>query len=183
MPGELVFGFDPSLTHFGYAVARHAGPGRVNWLATGVWISQPWSGSPTKTDDTRRRCEGLAALAWKLVRDYDAPSIIAVEALALPLGRTSMVTVSALGRVRGIVDALCAAYQLRAREFQPQALKKAATGDRLAEKAAVQLALERTYPDLANLFSQIGKSNREHAADACAAIHAALTAAPHQEEA
>lgn len=181
---RLIFGFDPSLTHFGYAVALAHGPD-IHWSAMGVWVTQPWKGTPTKTEDTRRRVEGLGEMLWGLVRRHGVPDVVAVEALALPLGKTSLVTVSALGRVRGLVDALTSAHGLKAVEFQPMALKAAVTGERTAEKAAVELALVRRYPDIESLLTQISRANREHAADAAAAVHAALaltTQHPPQEQ-
>lgn len=171
---ELVYGFDPSLTHFGYAVARvYAGTG-VQWLAAGVIVTKPGD-ARTKTDDARARVEGIARALRGLLERHGRPNVIAVEALALPLGRTSLVTVSALGRTRGLVDALAVEHGLTAREFQPQALKAAVTGDRSADKALVEHALAREYRGLEQLLEGIAPRNREHAADAAAAIHAALT--------
>lgn len=180
MPGELFFGFDPSLTHFGYAVAIRQGH-YVTWCAAGVVTTKPSDDARTKTDDTRGRVEAIAARLRDLVLEHGAPAVVAVEALALPLGRTSLVTVSALGRTRGLVDMLAVQHGLTAREFQPQALKQATTGRRDASKELVGTCLVAAYPELGALFAQLRAGNREHAADACAAIHAALTAAPHQE--
>lgn len=172
---ELVYGFDSSLAHFGYAVARvYCGTG-VQWLAAGVITTKPDSDARTKTDDARARVEGIARELRGLVDRHGPPNIIAVEALALPLGKTSLVTVSALGRCRGLVDALAVEHRLTAREFQPQALKALITGERNAEKALVERTLSVSYPGLEQLLARIAPKNREHAADAAAAIHAALT--------
>lgn len=186
MSESLTYGFDSSLTHFGYAVCRWR-EGVPNWLAVGVIETQPdaVARKKSKTSDNRRRVEGIARALRGLVSRHGAPNLIAVEALALPMGQTSKVTVSALGRVRGLVDALVVEHELEAREFQAQALKVALTGDRSASKDAVTGALIRTYPQLGVLLGGLKKANREHAADACAAIHAALTqshAAPTEEQ-
>lgn len=172
---RLIFGFDSSLTHFGYAVARLYGDTGVQWLACGVIVTKPNSDAATKTDDARARVEGIARELRALVERHGRPNVIAVEALALPLGKTSLVTVSALGRCRGLIDALAVEHGLTALEYQPQALKKIVVGDRSAEKSAVEQTLARTYRGLEQLLAQISRANREHAADAAAAVHAALT--------
>lgn len=173
---ELVYGFDSSLTHFGYAVAEQRGY-YLHWLAAGVIATKPDADARTKTDDARARVEGIARELRGLIERHGRPNIIAVEALALPLGRTSLVTVSALGRCRGLIDALAVEHGLTAREFQPQALKALITGERNADKSLVERTLSVSYPGLEQLLGRIAAKNREHAADAAAAIHAALTAA------
>lgn len=177
---ELLFGFDPSLTHFGYAVATSA-PEGLYWDAVGVLVTKPMA-ELSKTDDNRRRVEGIALKLRALVERHGAPAGIAVEALALPLGKTSMVTVSALGRCRGLVDALAAWHGLAACEFQPQALKRLVTGDRSAPKADVERHLVQRYPQLEPLFGGLKPANREHAADACAVIHAFTQRSTHTED-
>lgn len=178
--GELLFGFDASLTHFGYAVATTASEG-LRWDEVGVIVTKPMS-ELSKTDDNRRRVEGLALQLRGLVERHGAPTGIAVEALALPLGKTSLVTVSALGRCRGLVDALAVWHGLTACEFQPQALKRIVTGNRSAPKADVERHLVKRYPQLELLFAGLKPANREHAADACAAIHAFTQRSTHTED-
>ena len=172
---RLLYGFDSSLTHFGYAVARLYGDTGVQWLACGVIVTKPSADARTKTDDSRARVEGIARQLRTLVERHGRPSVIAVEALALPLGKTSLVTVSALGRCRGLIDALAVEHGLTAHEFQPQALKALVAGARDAEKALVERKLACTYPGLEQLLQQVKPANREHAADAAAAIHAVVT--------
>jgi len=179
---RLFFGFDPSLSHFGYAVARVDDEGGVWWRAVGVIVTKPL-GADSKTEDNRARFQGLAAALLGLARHHGAPDVIAVEAVALMFGRTTLTTISALGRARGLVDVLAAMHSIDAVEFQPQTLKKILTGDRTAEKSAVERKLACTYPGLEQLLQQVKPANREHAADAAAAIHAALTTQhPHQEQ-
>lgn len=182
--GSVLYGFDSSLTHFGFAVAEHRGY-HLKWLSVGVIVTEPDAAArkKSKTDDNRRRVEGIAWELRRLVERYGAPSVVAVEALALPLGKTSKVTVSALGRARGLVDMLAVSHGQSAREFAPQSLKRIVTGNPNAPKADVDAALCRAHPGLDELLAQVRPANREHAADACAAIHAAtqVHAAPHQE--
>lgn len=171
---ELIYAFDSSLTHFGYGICRVEPGVKPHFVAVGVIVTKPGD-APTKTEDTRTRVEGIARSLRMLVTAHGRPTKVAVEALALPLGRTSLVTVSALGRARGLVDALAVEHGLSAIEFQPQALKKAVTGRRDAEKVEVQNDLCRAHPELTLLFAQLKAANVEHAADACAAVHAVLS--------
>ena len=181
MSDALWYGFDPSLAHFGYAVCRFR-EGVPFFVALGVIVTAPEKGAKSKTDDNRRRVEGIARELRALVTRHGKPDVIAVEALALMHGRTTLTVISSLGRVRGLVDALAAEHGVSAREFQPQALKSAITGNRSAEKAEVERALARHYCDFDDLLSQVRPANREHAADAAAAIHAATTNAARTEE-
>lgn len=176
---SLLYGFDSSLTHFGYAVARRTAEG-LAFVSVGCFATRPDAERESKTADTRRRVEGLARELRGLVQRHGAPAVICVEALALPLGRTSLVTVSALGRARGLVDALIIEHGAVAAEFQPQALKAAVTGSRSATKLEVQQQLEAAHPELERLFAGLRASSVEHAADAAAAVHAFTT--QHQPE-
>lgn len=177
---NLGYGFDSSLSHFGYAIAARA-PVGLRFLTVGVLITKPaaWKGpkskAPTKTSDHRRRFEQLATALRSVVARHGKPSAIAVEAVAIPRGKTGLVTVSALGRARGLVDCIAAEHGLSAQEFFSQTLKRVVCGDRSAEKPAVIAAVQRLYPELVGLFAQLHPDNVEHAADACAALHVALT--------
>lgn len=169
--GSIAIGFDPSLTHFGFAVA-HLGP-EVHFIEVGVWTTAP-AGDRTKTEGYARRCEGLARSLFGLVERFGRPALLACEGTAIPFGRTSMQTVAALGRVRGLVDGLAASQSLRVREFAPAHLKRVLTGDQKASKDAVRAVVEAAYPELCTLWPS-KQSDIEHAADAAAALHAALT--------
>lgn len=185
---ELLYGFDSSLSHFGYAVAERDQPyDRLTFRACGVLITKPvnWKGpkskAPTKTSDHRRRFEQLAVDLRRVIARHGKPSLIAVEAVAIPRGKTGLVTISALGRARGLVDGIAAEHGLSAQEFFSQTLKRVMCGDRSAEKPAVIAAVVALYPELAGLFAQLHPSNVEHAADAVAALHVA-TLTHHQEQ-
>jgi len=197
---QLLYGFDTSLTHFGYAVAKLHRDGlasphsvenlsapRVEWLAVGcitprtLGPAQRKKRDLTKTADTQRRVEAIAVELRNLVARHGAPDVVAVESLVLGL-KSTRATISALGRVRGLVDALCAEHGLAAQEFSPQALKKATTGDTGADKGAVQVGLGHAHPELDALLSRLDASSVEHAADACAAIHSFTTRSTHHEE-
>lgn len=174
MSADLAMGFDPSLTHFGWAVAEVT-PGALRFVDCGVFVTKPSDDDDTKTQGYARRCEALARQLFGLVEQWGRPGLLACEAVALPFGRTSMQTVSALGRVRGLVDALAASQALTVVEFQPAHLKRLVTGDKSASKEAVARAVVTAHPELAHHFAQLRGAHVEHAADAAAALHAALT--------
>lgn len=178
---ELLYGFDSSLSHFGYAVAEATYGGKPRFRVAGVLVTAPvkWKGlkkdAPTKTADHQRRFEQLATDLRGVIARHGTPSLIAVEAVAIPFGKTSAVTVSALGRARGLVDGIAAEHGLSVREFYSQTLKRVVAGDKSADKAAVIAAVKGLYPELHELFAQLHPDNVEHAADAVASIHVALT--------
>lgn len=170
---DLVFGFDPSLTHFGWCVAEHSARDGLRLIDAGVWTTKPVVDDDTKTEGYARRCEFLASRLFGLIEAFGRPASLACEAVALPFGRTSMQTVSALGRVRGLIDALAASQSLTVTEFQPAQLKRLVTGDKSASKRGVIDAVLAAYPEAADIFASIKPSDVEHAADAAAALHAA----------
>lgn len=185
---DRLYGFDTSLSHFGYAVAERTAAG-PRFRVAGVLITAPvkWKGlkkdAPTKTADHQRRFESLATELRGVIERHGKPSLIAVEAVAIPFGKTSAVTVSALGRARGLVDGIAAEHGLIAHEFYSQTLKRAVCGSVSADKAEVTAAVCRLYPELHELFAQLAPANVEHAADAVASLHVALTQEPHHAEA
>lgn len=167
----LIYGFDTSLAHFGYAVATDF-DGPLRFVACGVLATKPDAKAKSKTDDNRRRFEGLANALLSLLKRHGPPRTICVEATAMPFGKTTSTVLSALGRARGLVDVIAATVGLSANEYQAQTLKKAVTGDRFADKAAVIAGVTALYPELAPLLAQLNAANVEHAADAAASIHA-----------
>jgi Holliday junction resolvasome RuvABC endonuclease subunit len=175
----IVIGLDPSLTHFGFAVGQlHQGD--LHFVETGVWATKPGDEDRTKTEGAARRCTWLAEKLFTLIAYHGRPALLATEGLALPFGKTSMQTISTLGRVRGLVDAVAASQHLTVREFAPAHLKRLITGSASADKAQVRAVVEATYPELTTLWPG-RQSDIEHAADAVAALHAAVTNAVPEE--
>lgn len=170
MPRELrLLGLDPGLASFGLAVA-HVTDEQVRFVHVAVLTTEPMRGE-RKTDSTASRCHYLATqLAWWLADQV--PHVVCCEAIALPFGKVQTSVVSALGRVRGVVDALAAVRGIPVLESGPQALKRATVGTPSAAKADVKAALEGIYPELAALWPRL-RTQHEHAADACASILAA----------
>lgn len=172
-----LLGLDPGLASFGAAVAElpNLGSGKPRFIDLKVWRTGPSKELKKlrKMDDTAERCTHLAELLNDLVQQYK-PIALCVEAIALPYrpGRGMQTSViSALGRVRGLIDMLAVVHQLPVLEESPQRVKKAATGSIGSTKLLVQEALEREYPELRPLWPP-QKTLLEHAADAAGAIHA-----------
>lgn len=175
-PLKLI-GLDPGLANFGWSIAElpNLGSGKPRFINAGAWRTEPSKELKRlrKMDDTAERCTHLAELLRDLVEAH-RPIALCVEAIALPYrpGRGMQISViSALGRVRGLIDMLAAERQLAVLEESPQRVKKLIAGTIGATKATVQEALEREYPELRSIWpTQL--TLLEHAADACAAIHA-----------
>lgn len=166
----IILGLDTGLAGFGYAVADYGADFTLSFLAAGAWETKPGVASK-RGDDTTARWMRLYRQARALAEEW-RPGLVVVEAIALPWGRTSMVTVSALGRARAIADAIAVEREVILLERTAQALKREATGNRTATKEEVQRALVDRYPTLRDRFATVPEKLREHAADAAAAIHA-----------
>lgn len=164
-------GIDGGLAAFGVAVAEVTATG-LRFQRLDVWCTKPANKKRglRKCDDTSERTRTLAGNLHQLVIEQ-RPVALAVEAVALPFGRSRSSVISALGRVRGVVDTLGEVHRLAILEETPQRLKQAVTGKANATKDEVSAALEALYPELAALWPA-QESLREHAADACAAVHA-----------
>lgn len=178
MTGPLrLIGLDPGLANFGWSVAElpNIGSGKPCFHSVGVWRTEPSKELKRlrKMDDTAERCTYLAEQLNDLVLAH-RPVALCVEAIALPFrpGRGMQTSVvSALGRVRGLIDMLAVHHQLPVLEESPQRVKKLTAGTIGATKASVQQALELEYSELRALWPP-QKTLLEHAADACGAIHA-----------
>lgn len=132
-----IVGFDTSLAAFGYAVAEMDEEGRLMFTELGCFTTKPGNCS-LKGEDTSQRVMDLHAQLRTLrsrISHPDSPlSAVVVESLALPFGRTSMKTVSQLGRARTLADVFAAAAGARLMEESAVAVKKAVTGDPRATK-------------------------------------------------
>lgn len=178
---STILGLDTGLAHFGWCLADLDDSGELVFRRAGAWSTTSGQ-SEKRGDDTSRRVMELHRRLRALVKEPDSrPTIIVVEALALPFGRTSMVTVSQLARARTLADVLAADLGCLLLERSAQAVKKAATGRSPKKgepitKEQVQDGLYRQNPSaLAAVSGRPGKQV-EHAADACAVVLAALPA-------
>lgn len=170
-----LIGIDPGLAAFGVCVAEVSAT-ELRFKTVEVWTTKPAGHARRlrKSDDTGERSRTIAARLHQLIVSQK-PVALCIEATALPFGRVRSSVVSMLGRVRGVVDALAEVHQLPVLEETPQRIKLAAAGAANANKDAVREALESTHPELSALWPT-QSSLLEHAADACATVHACRTA-------
>jgi Holliday junction resolvasome RuvABC endonuclease subunit len=167
-----LIGLDPGLASFGVAVVRLE-PVRAVVEAVRVIRTQPSAKKRRlrKSDDTADRCRQIfRELAPLVTGDVVA---LCCEATALPFGRVQTSVVSALGRVRGLVDALAEMHGLPVLEEGPMVLKRLTTGSKSASKEEVRERLQVMFPELVTMWPP-QQTLREHAGDAVAAVIAGL---------
>lgn len=169
----IVVGLDSGLASFGWVVAEYrewtGGEGvRPRFLRGGVFATKPSKDVRKGVDSSNRARHLFHELRETLRADW--VDCIAVEALAFPIGRVQWSVISGLGRARGLVDALAVVMRADLYEATPQELKKALTGSPSASKADVEERLLMHHPELGPLLDGVGKTKREHLADACAAV-------------
>jgi Holliday junction resolvasome RuvABC endonuclease subunit len=173
-----LLGVDPGLAACGLAV--------VDLLSSGATVRRVGV-IRTAPSARRRRLRALDDLGGRLrvlaiglhaqFQELEDLVAVCIEAAAIPFrgGRMNVrpSAVSALGRVRGLVDAFAAERDLPIIEETPQALKLLTAGKRDASKARVQESLERRFPEVRGMWPA-QRTMVEHAADALAAVVAGL---------
>lgn len=169
----IVVGMDSGLASFGWVVAEYrewtGGEGvRPRFLRGGVLTTKPSKDVRKGVDSSNRARHLFFELREKLL--IESVDCIAVESLAFPMGRVQWSVISGLGRARGLVDALAVVMRADLYEATPQELKKALTGVSSASKAEVEERLLMHHPEVGPLLDSVGKTKREHLADACAAV-------------
>lgn len=167
-------GIDGGLANFGISRAEVLPDGKLRFHGSDVWTSKPASKARRlrKADDEAERIAALTSYVHAVLVEL-RPVAVCIESKALPFGRCRSSVVSALGRVRGVVDALCHIAGIPVLEETPQRLKIATAGTASASKADVQTALVAMQPELS---AMLPVSGRDHAADSCAAIVACRSA-------
>lgn len=163
-------GMDTGLAAFGVAVAE-LGPRGLVFARVEVWRTKPSSKRTKirKADSTAERVRYLAGQLHGLIVATQ-PVALCVEAVALPFGKSKASVISALGRARGIVDALAEVHRLPVLEEGASRLKQATGCAANASKADVRAALEGAYPELREMFAAVLPSMVEHCSDAAASI-------------
>jgi len=165
-----VIGLDSGLASFGWVVAEYSSAnGAPRFYRGGVLKTAP-SKDVRKGLDASRRATFLFDALWKEFRSEDEVACIAVEALAFPAGKILWSVLSGLGRARGLVDALSVTLGVGIYEATPQELKKAVTGSTSASKEEVIARLVERHPEAGRMLETRPASQREHLADACAAV-------------
>jgi Holliday junction resolvasome RuvABC endonuclease subunit len=173
-----LLGIDPGLAACGVAVVDLL-PSGAKVRRVGVIRTAPSARRRRlrATDDLGDRLQLLAVGLHAHFLELHDLVAVCIEAKAIPFrgGRMTVrpSAVSALGRVRGLVDAFAAERALPVIEETPQVLKLLTTGRRDASKAEVQTALEQRFPEVSALWPQ-QKTLVEHCADALAAVVARL---------
>lgn len=161
-----ILGLDSSLTAFGWSVLE-AGPNGLSYVAGGLLRTAKDHDADSSAVDTTRRVHDIGLEVSDLIERF-SPTVAGVEGLALPWGKTSMVTVSTLGRVRGMVDGVCLLRGLEVHEVDPRTLKKFLVGDPNAEKPEVIAYVSRLFPGLRTVLEGIkSKKLHDNPADAC----------------
>jgi len=173
-----LLGVDPGLAACGLAVVGLEGAAaRVLWLQVIRTAPSAKKRRLRSADDLGDRLRAIATVLHARLQEHPDLVAFCVEAKAIPFrGGRMMVkpsAVSALGRVRGLLDAFAVERGLPIIEETAQTLKLLTAGRRDASKADVQAALELRFPEVKALWPT-QKSLQEHAADALAAVVAGL---------
>lgn len=160
------FGLDSSIAAYGFAVMEGRYDGMPTPIEVGTWKTKP-DDDAKRFADTARRIDHLAEQLIDLFTRHK-PAIAFVESLAIPRA-TSKVTVSIMGRVRGITEGVAKAAGVPLHEFTAQSVKRCATGSHKAEKSEVAGRMLQLYPSLR------GQSLDDNATDAVAVAHLGAT--------
>lgn len=166
MSARTWIGLDPSLAAFGWAVMRHEVGGQPYAVAIGTWRTKI-DGDVKKLENRARRVRELIVSMRDLVVEY-RPTEAYVESAALVHGRQNFHSISAAGRVRGIVDTCGVLLGFEVAEVQPHVLKKAITGRADASKEEVASMVGQLYYGPSGRFW--GKKELD-ATDALAVAH------------
>lgn len=174
--GAIVIGADPGLSACGVAAARLGAGNTVKFLATEIFR--------TERIERKRGIREVDGNAERLLEQYRGllafcakypPALIVTEAPTFP---RSAVASAKLAMSWSCVVILAQQLGAATAMFLPQEVKTKLTGSRKSSKEEIQVALEAAYPGISALWPigvKGGTAMQEHAADACAVIHAALT--------
>lgn len=155
-PGSVILGLDPGVESLGWGVAVVAPDAKLYHKAHGCVHTLAKSPMPQRIDWLCHQVVGL-------IMQY-RPTVIAAEAW-VPYGGRAGAGGNTM-RVSGAIRALGIAHGLRVVEYTAQAVKGLSMGNRNAEKADVQAAMQA-------YFGLARKPTPNHAADglACTVAH------------
>ncbi|MDQ3170702.1 MAG: hypothetical protein M3Q55_11245 [Acidobacteriota bacterium] len=194
-----ILALDPGMAHLGWAVFRilHDGdPHLVDGGTLGSKRSDAKLNIGTTSDNFRRARLGAAHLL-SLVNQYDVRAIVA-ESMSFPRSSSAA---AKMAMCWGSIALLSELRSLPVLQVSPQRIKEVCAVERppkvprvppgdtvakaLAEKNKrlvkakskddVQTAMKRRFPTLESILLGMPKGEREHAADACGAMVAALS--------
>ena len=141
-----LMGIDPGLAACGIAIVELGGTPRVLSLTVARTEPSAKKRRLRSADDLGDRLRAIATVLHARLQEHPDLVAFCVESKAIPFrGGRMMVkpsVVSALGRVRGLLDAFAVDCALPIIEETAQTLKLLTTGRRDASKTDVQAALE-----------------------------------------
>lgn len=178
MSRSIVLGVDPGLANFGWALVELEPNGAERFVECGVMSTEKSQrkGNVLASDDNMRRArelhDGLLGVLRTVGKVYPCgdANIVAIAAEAMSFVRAASAAAK-LAMSWGVLAAFSAYRDMPIVQASPQLIKKTMCGVATATKEDVQRAIaERfgTHPDA--MFSHLRKTEREHAADALAAI-------------
>lgn len=170
-----LIGIDCGLAALGLADVRlDVGRPRVHRIR--LIRTAPDHGAKRKLDDLNGRMRSIATQVYDFL-EGDAVLALCIEAKSIPFrdGRMFIrpTNLSALGRVRGLFDAIACHRSIPIIEETAQTLKRLTAGKQTATKDDVIAAVYRRFPELEDLWPK-NRSDHEHVADAVAACVAGL---------
>lgn len=161
----MILGLDPGFAHLGWA--RRTLSGEITGM--GVIRTQKLSGKKSRVsvacDDHRR-----AKKIWnELNRLAQGVELICAEAISYP---RAMSAAAKLARGWGVIDALCALYEIPMVQAPPRAIKARLGATPGQSKNAVISAIRESYdcPVIQDFMDSEASSRHEHAFDAIGAI-------------
>ncbi len=128
----FVMGVDPGLTRCGFAILQPGRGGSARAVAMGVVTTEPSMQAAYRLSELQREMR-------LLIEEY-TPKIVAVERLFLQKNtRTGIRVVQAAG----VIITEAAAMGCHVREYSPNEVKSAVTGDGRADKEMVQTMVQQ----------------------------------------
>ncbi|MFA7188467.1 MAG: hypothetical protein WC117_00095 [Sphaerochaetaceae bacterium] len=167
-----VAGFDPSLTHWGFAEGNlDLVTGVLDDLTLSIAITEKGKAKQIRTNsDDLQRAEDLATKAFEVAKRC---KVIFVEC---PVGSQSANGMKSYGIVIGILGSL-RAQGIQIIEVTASEVKKSLSGNKKATKREMIDSAYGFYPEANWLKEKSGRliNDNEHTADAVGAIHAGVT--------
>lgn len=119
------------------------------------------------TDDDFERAVQIAARLEALVVKYPDLGLLCVEQMSWVRNASAM---AKIGMTFGVTASIVKRRELPRMAFSPQEIKMATTGNKKAEKADVEAALNVRFPNAKVWADKLAKGVREHPYDALGAI-------------
>lgn len=158
----IILGLDPGLASCGWAVIRREPDGGLACLNAGVIRTKKEAGNKYQ-DDLRRIRHLSAKLRW--VRDMYGMDFVASESMSWPRHTRA---IQSMGFCWGVIGSLFDHECVIQR--RPQQIKVDLVGKKTATKKEVDEAACSVIEELSIYLSDLPKTQRDHAADAAAAV-------------